>query len=142
MKLGMTGSREGITNKGFVAFYKYLKNNIRNIEEVHHGDCEGADEEFHDIISAIKKKNKIKRVIHPPSYDTLRAYCEGDELRPKKPYIERNHNIVDETDALIAFPPTQKEIMKSGSWTTIRYARKQKKSIYIIFPDGEVKIEN
>lgn len=142
MKLGMSGSRNGITNKGFISFYKYVKNNIKQISEIHHGDCIGADKEFHDIINSIKDKYNIKIIIHPPTNNTLRAYCKGDIQRDKKPYITRNHCIVDETDELIAFPPTQNEIINSGTWATIRYARIKKKPIYIIYPDGKINIEN
>jgi hypothetical protein len=65
---------------------------------------------------------------------TLRAFCKGDTVYPEKEYIERNHNIVDNTDMLIAFPSTKTEILKSGTWATIRYARKKGKKIIIIDP--------
>jgi hypothetical protein len=61
-------------------------------------------------------------------------------LQPKK-YVERDHDIVDETDMMISFPPTNKEILRSGTWTTIRYARKKKKKLYIIYPDGSCVLE-
>ena len=43
---------------------------------------------------------------------------------------------------LIAFPSTQFEIQRSGTWQTIRYARKLKKKILIIYPNGEQLNEN
>jgi hypothetical protein len=37
---------------------------------------------------------------------------------------------------LIAFPTSKKEILRSGTWACIRYAKKQKKDIFIIYTDG------
>lgn len=132
MKIGMTGNRNSISGEGLAVLVKYLNNNIKNIKEVHHGDCVGSDKTFHDIASAMK----IKTIIHPPLNNTLRAYCKGTIIKNEKPYIDRNHDIVDETNILIAFPSSKIEILKSGTWATIRYARKQKKPILIIYPDG------
>jgi len=54
----------------------------------------------------------------------------------------RNHKIVDICDILVAFPQTNSETVRSGTYATIRYARKCKKPIIIIYPDGSVKKEN
>lgn len=130
IKLGMTGSRMGMTEKAEIILKKFLNNNI--IIEAHHGDCIGADEKFHEIVL----ENKIKTIIHPPKNNTMRSFCKGDEIRKPLDYIQRNHSIVNETDMLIAFPSTKTEIIRSGSWATIRYAKKNKKPILIIFTDG------
>ena len=53
-----------------------------------------------------------------------------------KDYLERNHDIVDETDMLIATPGEEQEVQRSGTWATIRYARKQKRTILTIYPSG------
>lgn len=51
------------------------------------------------------------------------SYSKGNDIREPLDYIKRNHSIVNETDMLIEFP-----IIKSGSWATIRYAKKNKKN--------------
>lgn len=130
MKLGMTGSRNGISPIALIKFQNFITNN--EICEGHHGDCFGADTIFHNELS----KHNIKIIIHPPSNNGFRSYCNGDEIRNPLPYLERNHNIVDETDMLIGFPATKKEIIRSGTWATLRYAKKMKKKILIIYPDG------
>lgn len=133
----MTGNRDGISKKAMRKFRK-LMDNSQNIEEGHHGDCMGADTDFHHELV----ERGIKIVIHPPDIDTYRSFNKGTETRKPKYYIDRNHDIVDETDILIGFPLTEQEQLRSGTWATIRYARKMKKRIYIIYPNGKVKQEN
>ena len=130
MKIGMTGSRDGITNQAFNAFTTYIK--PLQINEAHHGDCIGADALFHNIMQSLN----IPIVIHPPDVDTLRAYCVGGQVLTKKPYLSRNQDIVNCTDLLVAFPSTKEEVLRSGTWSTIRYARKTNNPVIIFYPDG------
>lgn len=51
----------------------------------------------------------------------------------EKPYLKRNIDIVDNTDILIGCPSGE-EIVRSGTWHTIRYAKKQNKKIMMIRP--------
>lgn len=132
----MTGSRKGMTVLAKEKLQIFLDHNI--VTEGHHGDCIGADQIFHNILV----KNVIKTYIHPPIDGKYRAFCIGNFIYEKKEYLERNKKIVDETDILIAFPSEKEEQLRSGTWSTIRYARKQGKEIYIIFPNGETKSEN
>jgi len=54
--------------------------------------------------------------------------------------LERNRAIVDETDILLAAPLESEEQLRSGTWATVRYARKQHKTVLVIFPNGIVQI--
>jgi hypothetical protein len=130
MKIGMTGTRNDITEMAQKTLINFLNNN--KINEVHHGDCVGADNTFHNICLAFN----IKIIIHPPDDNKMRSFCKSDTILPTKKYIKRNHDIVDVSDMLIAFPPTKEELLRSGTWSTIRYAKKKNKKIFIIFPDG------
>lgn len=114
--------------------------------EFHHGDCVNADEEAHNVVGAL---TLAQIVIHPPLDSKARAFCINDSPagrvveRPPKPYLDRNHDIVDETDVLLACPRSSKEQLRgSGSWATIRYARRLKRPITIIHPDGRITHEN
>ena len=40
------------------------------------------------------------------------------------------------------FDDSQNEILRSGTWATIRYARKKSKKVMLIFPDGTMTKEN
>jgi len=49
---------------------------------------------------------------------------------PEDTYAKRNKNIVDATDYLIA-TPNDKERPGSGTWVTVRYARRQCKEFIL-----------
>ncbi len=57
----MTGNRTGICRKAMKKFRKLLDAS-KGLEEGHHGDCLGADTDFHDEMT----ERGIKTVIHPP----------------------------------------------------------------------------
>jgi predicted Rossmann fold nucleotide-binding protein DprA/Smf involved in DNA uptake len=73
----------------------------------------------------------IKIIIHPPTDNKLRAYCKSDNYTQPKSYLERNKDIVNSCEQLIACPLTQEEELRSGTWATIRYARKTNKHILL-----------
>ncbi len=128
---GFTGTRTGL-NKNQIKSIKELLN--KNISDgynicVHHGDCIGADKEFHDLVRDISKEIKI--IIHPPNNNILRAYCKSEFIEKTKPYLERNKNIVIVADTLIACPYSNEEQIRSGTWSTIRYAKKVNKNILL-----------
>jgi hypothetical protein len=134
-KIGFTGTQFGMTNRQKKSFIRLLLSQKIIPTEFHHGDCIGADEQANKIVGIIPKI-----VIHPPSFDAKRAFCFSRDVRSPKPYIERNHDIVDETDVLIACPRTKEEELRSGTWATIRYARKTGKPIWYIWPDGLIDL--
>lgn len=103
---------------------------------LHHGDCVGSDYQAH----ALAREMGHFVVIHPPLDDKLRAFAVADLERQPKPYLDRNKDVVDETEILVATPKTRVEELRSGTWATIRYAKKQGKPIIIIYPDGDVEV--
>ena len=141
MIIGFTGSRNKMNRKQ-ISELKSLLSSF-SIEEFHHGDCVGSDKQANDIIKAMKilKDQKSKIVLHPPKYKKYRAYCRADISHKPEAYLIRNRQIVDATEILVA-TPCDKEKLRSGTWSTVRYARKLKKLIYIIMPDGQVIKEN
>lgn len=134
MKIGFTGTRSEPTFDQCNWLFKYLCDN--KIDELHHGACVGADSLAHYQAALLN----ILIYVHPPT-DLSRVNknildVEGRMyvLKPK-PYLVRNHDIVDSTDRLIALPKDP-ETLRSGTWSTIRYAQKKKKPITICWPDG------
>lgn len=107
-------------------------------QELHHGDCVGADAEAHDLFAAAGSlTNRI--VVHPPTDARLRAFVkDADETLIPLPYLERNAAIVEATDALIAAPAEDRQ-SRSGTWWTVGYARRLKRPIAIVFPDGSIR---
>ena len=138
LKIGFTGSQRGMTDYQRETF-KELIENLGPIE-FHHGDCIGADTDAHIIVRHVSVKSEITG--HPPIASEKRAFCNCDYLEVLKDYLIRNHEIVKATDFMIATPQQFGEILRSGTWATIRYAKKLKKHITIIYPNGEKEVIN
>lgn len=117
MIIGFTGTRKGMTERQKAHLWEYLD---RYCDEFHHGDCIGADAEAHDIAWDLG----IRVVIHPCDLETQRAYKIGSVTLPVKPPLERNKDIVEACELLLAAPSTTEEELRSGTWATIRYAKR------------------
>jgi len=103
--------------------------------EFHHGCCEGADTEAHLLANALG----LSIVCHPPLSQSKQGVfpTPGDAFvwwEPKE-YLVRNRDIVEATTLLIACP-AKTEVLRSGTWATVRYARKRRHRILIVHPDG------
>lgn len=140
MKLGFTGTQVGMTPMQLLRVAQYIAEN--DISEAHMGDCIGADKQFYELI-AMANKNKIfpwiTTIGHIPNYDSKRAFCKYDVTREPKPYLDRNHDIVDESWFLIGTPKEKEEQLRSGTWATIRYAKKLDRRGMIVYPDGVIQ---
>jgi hypothetical protein len=133
--IGFSGSRDGMTADQANTVGRLL-DGFRP-EEVHHGDCVGADTQFH-LLTVWQTDSRI--VIHPPSNPRFRAWCEspdGTEPWAEKPYHDRNRDIVDECDLLIAAPKSIKDT-RGGTWYTFRYANERNRWVILVHPDGKV----
>jgi len=142
MKLGFTGTREDMTGAQNIQVLELVKR--LSVTEAHHGDCVGADREFHSIcrLVSLPRVEGINIVIHPPLNPALRAFCQGDVMRTAKGYFERSMDIVGETSALIVAPKQMqkpKSLRGSGTWQTEDYAE-GRTLVYIVWPDGRVEI--
>ena len=128
MKIGFTGTREGMSQHQKEQFV--LKMEELGPTEFHHGDCVGADADAHDIVRAFFPDVKI--VVYPPVSTKQRAFRQGDEFKEPESYITRDHKIVDGTECLIGTPLQNDEILRSGTWATIRYGRKTGKTVFVL----------
>jgi len=143
MKVGFTGTQTGITPPQFDLLVEVLQE-LHEVTEAHHGDCIGADREFSVIVEALRYDGKLPSAqlhSHPPEDSKKRAFTRYQESYPEKPFLVRNQDIVNATDLLIACPKGQHEEQRSGTWATVRYARKQKGVIVILWPDGKYTYE-
>jgi hypothetical protein len=57
---------------------------------------------------------------------------DGDVLYKPKPPLARDRDIVNAVEFLIAAPKSDDQTLRSGTWTTIRYARKTGKEIWML----------
>jgi hypothetical protein len=142
MKVGFTGTRKETSCDQHSALCRFVQT-FTNVTEWHHGACVGADAESVGVAWAHAKT--ARRIAHPPSKVGLvsrEALDLSDVVLPPLPYLERNHAIVEAADILIACPKGPEQWQGSGTWATVRYARKLKKPIVIIWPDGKVTVES
>jgi hypothetical protein len=131
MRLGFTGTRLGMTpdqRTKIIGFY----NMHLAISEAHIGDCAGADEQFHRFVSSRVQRPKL--VGHPPILTEYRAFCTYDEEWMPKNYLDRDRDIVDCSDLLIAAPKSHKPDTRSGTWYTINYALKVGVPVLVVTP--------
>lgn len=130
MQVGFTGTSRGMNQRQINTLIVWLTGNFP--EYAHHGDCIGADAEFHDLV-----RNHVSGCtiyIHPPADSKKRAWMKGDVTLSTYPYLERNHNIVDASEIMLAAPATYNEQLRSGTWATVRYARRKSKPVILFYP--------
>lgn len=133
MKLGFTGTQHGMTYAQRGAVGRAILERMP-VAEFHHGDCIGADAEVHDF--ALMAGASIH--IHPCDITDKRAWkiAGADWVGVVKPPLARNRDIVRACDLLIAAPRMFIEELRSGTWSTIRFARKARVPLLIVWPDG------
>lgn len=137
MIVGFTGSRQNPTKAQVAVLLARLQDPSYAVTEAHHGDCVGNDAFFHAAVRKCRPNARI--VIHPPTEGAFRAYMDGTCELPPASYLERNRAIVSSSDILWAFPNSMSEVLRSGTWSTIRYAAQAGKPVWIVFPDGSQK---
>ena len=133
--VGFSGTRVGMTDAQKIAVDRLLSD--PRITYVVHGDCVGADAEFHKLA----RDNDLRVIVCPPTNDRLRAFCQGDYMNPPLGYLTRNQVIVKSSDYLVAAPKEMAEQEKGGTWYTVRFARKKNRKVVIVWPDGTTQID-
>ena len=134
MKIGITGTREGATDSQLLNVIEYLTS-LGGGHELHHGDCQGVDIE----VAAIARELGWQIVCHPPKDGHLRGYFPSDESRQPLGYLQRDRNIVDETDTLVVVPLQNEWQPKGGTWYTASYAKKKNLPYVIFYPNGSTE---
>jgi hypothetical protein len=139
MILGFTGTRRGMTPPQYEVILAYLKD--MNPEYVVHGGAIGADEEFgamviHEHELSISNTYTCTMEVYPASRERATRWTSFAKVHQVMLPLERNILIVARCDLLLATPETQQEVLRSGTWATIRAARRSGKSHTIVFPDG------
>lgn len=140
--VGWTGKQNDAVEDAFWETASYSS----KTQVLHHGDCIGADANAHKL--AFLTGWDI--VVHPPSNSYKRAFVHKSEfwdpercvLLPEKEYLDRNHDIVaPPVIDLIATPLEYEEKLRSGTWATVRYAKKRLIPVFLVFRDGTTRWE-
>jgi hypothetical protein len=128
MIIAFTGNRYGLTEEQKTGIKNILARTDKPVT-VLHGDCVGADTDFHNLCSDLE----IDIHVFPPDDDKLRGFNQGSVIMRPRPYLKRNEDMIKKCDMLIACPTDKnKEILRSGTWATIRKARKLNKTIHVL----------
>ena len=136
--VGFTGTRAGLTAKQRVGLSVVLEHLRTSHSAFHHGDCIGADAEA----AVIAQRLGYRIHVHPAEVAKgKRAFTPAVQYYPILLPLQRNRNIVDACDVLVACPRFTHEEQRSGTWATIRYARKAGKHVLAVWPDGELEQE-
>jgi hypothetical protein len=101
-----------MSNSQHLELYQVLSQGVRP-GRFHHGAARGADTEA----AYVADKLGYEIIAYPA--------VRGHEL-------ERNRMIVAACDLLIAAPLQDTEILRSGTWATVRYARKAGKQVILL----------
>ena len=135
-RIGFTGTRQGMTIGQKRALAEVLP---LSTEWFRQGCCVGADEDATRIVDALTPRPRIfgapSNLVKLTSKFALDA-CDDTTGEFSDP-LERNRIIVDGCDLLIACPAGPEE-RRSGTWYTVRYARRQGKPVVILWADGGV----
>lgn len=132
MEIAFTGTRQGMTDNQKVELVEWLEK--LKPTKVYHGDCIGADTDFHHSVR--KFDPEIFVHIIPSNIADQRSFLKGDKVEDPNHPLVRNRDMVDNADIVIAAPATLEEVLRSGTWATIRYARKLKKEVILLKPEA------
>jgi len=139
--LGFTGtSRTVLPCQQRAALEHYIKSHLKplHIDYAIHGGADEGDDVFHNLCVGLgitvhvwpseKQKGKkwpgISVIVHP--------------ITPGTP-LNRNRIIVAHATLMIACPKEHAEVLRSGTWATVRYTRAAHKPITMIYPNGEIR---
>jgi len=105
---------------------------------MHNGDCIGSDHQA----GLLWQWHGGAIHLHPPLIRGKRAFLVPEKSEQPAPYLYRNRKIADACTVLVATPSGFEEERRSGTWATVRYARKLGKAVTVIWPDGTITAEN
>lgn len=131
-----TGTRQGMNMRQWLAMNWYL--HMLTPELVRHGDCLGSDAQVHDIVEACLPTCETH--VHPCDLSQFRAYRMGNYVYPSARPIPRNHHMVDHTDVTIATPFEDEPVLRSGTWSTIRYSMSSQHPTILLSRSGRVSV--
>lgn len=138
--VGFTGTQKGMTAAQLHNVEAQLRAWRGQVLYGVHGACVGADDQFDQMLVALG----LPRVIRPCTITHMRVPCERQgivlKLYDAAPPLDRNKDIVYESDIVLVTPKTMEEELRSGTWATFRYARKLKRHTMIFWPDGSIEM--
>jgi hypothetical protein len=138
--LTFTGTVQGMTLEQYRKVVEFfLENEVKN---AHHGGCIGADAQLHSLVLTFCPDTRlhIHRGDTPDKYapSWILQLRNGDKEWMTVPNLKRNHRMVDLSSWVLA-TPAGNERLRSGTWSTLRYAEKVMRSQTIVWPNGTIR---
>jgi hypothetical protein len=129
--VGFTGTRKGMTKaqeEKVIATLKSLQPGYFRF-----GMAVGADWEAYLLVREHVPGCAI--IAHPCNISNQQAKSiTPDIMLPEDEPLKRNREIVLKSDVLIVCPAEKNEMLRSGTWSTYRFAQKQGKKIILCNP--------
>lgn len=152
LHIGFTGTRHGMSEEQRVAVMRVLEDQLDGAMMAarlgfvaHHGDCVGADAQFHEIVLWGFRPLGSWIDVHPgPAGDRHRAYSSGyDRIHDPQHHMARNRAIVAVSNIMIAAPFEPTPQKRGGTWATIRMALRalragKLRDLYVVGRDGKL----
>ena len=135
MIVGVSGSQNANINLHSHLIIGGIREHSDRGDQITQGGCIGAD-----AIAMIVARLVFDRPIHtvlPADHSKVfagwRRYTTTWEQMPDgTSYMDRNDRLVEQIDKLIAFPMEATEVLRSGTWSTIRRARRKGIPVIIV----------
>lgn len=147
MIVAFTGTQHGMTvvqRERVAGWIALLANKGMGPTSVfRHGLCVGADAQAHAIVRTFSGLYVIDGYPALVGDGDKRAALPPDEFRYlhwEKPPLERNRDLVDglgreaPADVLLVAPRQRSEVVRSGTWSTYRYASRKGVTTIICWP--------
>lgn len=139
--VGFTGTQRGMTYDQKRELSKLFADLGRC--NLAHGGCVGADEQARNLALPYIDSEVIFPASYPQGkgmiFPRLWEVTHEITVHRARPSLERNRLLVEVSDMLFACPGEEKEVVRSGTWATVRYAKKNGCPVTIIYPDGEIE---
>lgn len=142
MRYAVTGPRELSVDHGFaysLVRYVFEAAVAHNVTEISNGCQYGVDTVCAHVAHAMfDERGVVLRGVVPKGMrhntDALSFCNEVEEVEGG--YLARNERLIEHADVLVAFPYSISEELRSGTWATVRRARKKRIPVLIAALDG------
>ena len=138
--VGLTGTRNGVTDAQRRALATMLRVLFgKGARALHVGVCVGSDAAAVKLAKPLGYR-VVGRPGHIPHLVDAEALALCDEAYPPEDTLERNRKIVEAAAVLVACPEAE-EVVRSGTWSCVRAARRKGLPISVVWGDGRVTNE-
>jgi hypothetical protein len=142
--IAVTATRDGLTTEQAQKFRAYVAAIAKKVatEEIPmrsclrlvHGNCDGGDLE----LALIAYRLGVEVEAYPSDLPGAgrRIFYYNHATAVPRPPLERNERLVEMGNVVLAFPKNFHEELRSGTWHAIRAAKRRRRPLSIIWPNG------